>query len=552
MVKEKLKDRFWHKQDWDEQIDRIIGLTNIARVTILISLMLFSAFALESRKLLQSLTEQNPSVAGELPQVMIYLQGFPIKVWFALYGVLVVIGVLYPNWQKQNRWETPNIAAVVDISMMVLLMHLLGGVSFGFGILVLPFLAVSCLLSYGRYPVLYASYASLLIIISLFMHHFPFTEDKNWLFSLFASYALLVGGCYLVSLLTSYSASYLSSASESVQKHRTAYEQISALNKVVLNRMQEAVMVVDETRRLWLHNRQALHYFPALKVNQTTPVVNEVVRRWRSNPRLFFETNLMIGDLDMNIRAMPVLQQETELLILFIRAEKERQAEAQSVKLASLGLLTANLAHEIRNPLSAMRQANGLMIESSEDDPMTQKLCGIIDNNIARIDRMIEEVSMLNKSDRLNKENIKLVDFWVSFQQEFLLTRPEAAGCLKVDIASRTEAVFDPMHLQQIVWNLCNNAWRHSKQEKNSVQIIVRNEINGDFVSFRVCDDGAPISSDMQEHLFEPFFTTQNVAQGTGLGLYVARELAHANRGDLRYIAYPKAFEILLPKARYD
>ncbi len=551
MITQKFKTRFWRKQDWEEQINRIINLTNIARITILFTLMLFSAFASESTELVKSLTEQGGNVSS-IPVMMTNLQTRAMKIWFFAYGFLTMIGTFYPSWQKQNRWETPNITAVADISMMVLLTHLLGGVSTGFGILVLPFLAISCVLSYGRYPNLYASYASLLIIISLFLHHSPFEKDAGWFFSTLTNYLVLIASCYLVSLLTAYSASYLNNASESVQKHRTAFNQISALNKVVLNRMQEAVIVVDETRRVWLHNRQALHYFPTLKVNQTAPFVHELVRRWRGNSRLPFETNLMINQSDMNIRAIPVIQQETELLILFIRAEKERQAEAQSVKLASLGLLTANLAHEIRNPLSAARQANGLLIEMAEDDAMTNKLCHIIDNNIARIDRMIEEVSTLNKSDRLNRETISLKEFWQNFQQEFLLTRPEAAGCLKADIASKTDAIFDPMHLQQIVWNLCNNAWRHSQKKINSVKVVVRNEINSDFVSFRVYDDGEPIDDEKLSHLFEPFFTTQNVAEGTGLGLYVARELAHANRGDLNYIAKPKAFELLLPKARYD
>lgn len=348
---------------------------------------------------------------------------------------------------------------------------------------------------------------------------------------------LLIAGCYLVSLLTSYAASFLLRAGESVKKHRTAFERISALNKVVLNRMQEAVLVVDADCLVWLHNRQTLNYFSDIKNNSHAPLLRDLVRRWQGNSKQSFETNLILGGRDMNIRAVPVSQESTELLILFIRAEKERQLEAQSVKLASLGLLTANFAHEIRNPLSAVRQANGLMIENTEDDPMAAKLCGIIDKNIARIDKMIEEVSSLNKRDRIDRQNILFEEFWNSFHQEFLLTRPEAAGAFKTSFIKNAAVVFDPMHLQQILWNLCNNAWRHSSRRKDAVTVTVYPQKSGN-LSLRVFDDGGGVPDNIVQHLFEPFYTTQ--AEGTGLGLYIARELAHANKGDLRYLPEKK------------
>lgn len=195
-----------------------------------------------------------------------------------------------------------------------------------------------------------------------------------------------------------------------------------------------------------------------------------------------------------------------------------------------------------------MRQSNGLLLEmgQEEDNLMIERLSGIIEKNIARIDKMIEDVSALNKSDRLNPEPIHLMKFWMGFVQEFQLTRPEAKGCLKIDMAGeRIDVIFDPMHLQQIIWNLCNNAWRHSQQQKDSVVVSVR-LMGTQTVSIRVWDDGPGVAPEMQEHLFEPFNTNQ--ATGTGLGLYVARELAHANRGDLSYLPQVKSFELILPR----
>ena len=174
----------------------------------------------------------------------------------------------------------------------------------------------------------------------------------------------------------------------------------------------------------------------------------------------------------------------------------------------------------------------------------------MIEKNVKRVDKMIEEVSLLNKRDRINTEDIRLMRFCMNFVQEFFLTKPESEGCLKLDLPpKRIDVSFDAMHLQQILWNLCNNAWRHSKKTTDSVIIIVR-ELDIDRISLRVWDDGPGVPEDIQPLLFEPFRTTQS--EGTGLGLYVARELAHANRGDLRYIPKAKCFELILPRSYYD
>ena len=252
----------------------------------------------------------------------------------------------------------------------------------------------------------------------------------------------------------------------------------------------------------------------------------------------------------MYVRAIPIIQEDTELLMLFARAERERQAEAQTLKLTALGLLTANLAHEIRNPLSAMRQASGLIQETAEEDanPMYRKLSDIIEKNITRIDKMLEDITSLNRSDRIDTKGIHLTQFWLSFIQEFYLTNPEAKNCLRLDVPNGSSfiALFDAAHLQQIMWNLCNNAWRHCRKQKGSIVVSLR-VFGKNNISLRVWDDGPGVSESIREHLFEPFNTSE--AEGTGLGLYVARELAHANNGDLCYVPHAKSFELILPRA---
>ncbi len=522
--------------DWDEQILKILGLINIARVVIWFSLFIF---VVSSR-----------FVFGQAADLLgpLFRQGVWLNVWFAVYGALILVSMFKPTWQVQSEGKRPNAAAVLDITMMALLTFLAGGVQSGFGILMLPFLAASCMLSKGRFPLLYGSYAAILVLIDTYLQLWPFdfsyTSDK---FGLLVSQVVMIAAGYMSPFLSSLAATYLANADESISHHKTQFDRMSGLNRIVLNRVQEGVVVVDSAYRVWLRNHQAGLYFPDIKTGQVASQFYTLVKTWRENPNIDFDTTVKLNHADMHVRARPLMQQNTELLTLFIRSEEEKRREAQTVKLTSLGLLTANLAHEIRNPLSAMRQANDLLLsETDRNDPVMVRLTGIIERNISRIDKMIEDVSSLNKRDRINTELIIINKFWYRFTEEFYLANPSAKGCLKLEGAKENFTIrFDPMHLQQILWNLCNNAWRHSKKEKNSV-IARIGALSGNELSLRIWDDGSGVSAEVLPHLFEPFNTSQE--EGTGLGLYIARELAHANKGDLFYIEEDKTFELILPR----
>lgn len=530
------------ESDWEVQFDRITSLLSIARITILFSLLIFLA-------VLHNIGG-GVKIATYLPLVQ---NESLLHMWCIVYGIVIMFGMAKPEWQYQQQGRLPNFSAVIDISMMGVLTYFAGGVTSGFGILLLPFLATSCLLSYGRHPLLYGSYAALLVAIDMFIRFWPFgREEINANLNLFTDQILLIGACYLVPLITAAAARYVAGADKTIRSHRLAFERISVLNRVVLNRMQEAVIVVDSARYVWMHNQKAQTYLPGLRAGIYAVMLNPVVQLWRQKPQHEFETVCELNGDNMIIRAVPLHQANTELLMLFIRSEEERKSEAQAVKLASLGLLTANLAHELRNPLSAIRQANGMLEEglSEHGDPTAPRLLRIIEKNISRIDRMVEDVSVLNKRDRINTEAIHVMKFWLHFSQEFYLTHPEAKGCLKMDMANEYLVMqADAVHVQQIVNNLVNNAWRHSNKEKDSVIISART-LGEDRVALRVWDDGPGVADHIWQHLFEPFNSSETENKGTGLGLYVARELAHANRGDLHYIRAAKCFELILPRVQ--
>lgn len=517
--------------------DRIPNLINIIRVAIVFPLMIMHILGLET---------------GSRASLHASWTAWAFYVWLAIACWLIFFSIIHPHWQWQSL-KMPRFSAVADITMIGVLTYLFGGIDSGFGILILPFVVCSCLLSYGRYPLLYSSYAAILLIFNAIadgnIGKYPLISDTRTASATF----ILVAASYLSAIFTSLSVRYIDSAGRLARDNHLAYRRIKGLSQTVLERVQEAVVVINTEGLAVLFNRKAKDLFPALEIGRRAGLSDSAAELWNQASPHNFEYVLGTPGLNAGIRAVPVNKGPDKLLILYIRPQSEIQAEALSVKLAALGQLTANLAHEIRNPMSAIRHANDLLRENMEAgaaDPFNAKLCKIIDGNVCRIDKMLEDISSLNKRNKTKRETIGLIPFWEEFKQEFLLGHPDAAGCIHPDIQGGSPtAYFDPAHLRQIMWNLANNAWRHSRKQPGSISVTIR-PAQKNTVCILFADDGGGVPPEVQEHLFEPFYTTAE--NGTGLGLYVARELAHANFGDLTYLPEAKCFELTLPEKTND
>ncbi len=523
------KSFFPKTDEWNEQVDRIPWLLNVCRLTILMSMFVLY---------MMSVFSENAGLKKMVPPTIFYI-------WAAVYAGITLISIVRPHWVRQENDKLPNASAVVDIVMIMALVYLTGGIGTGVGILVLPFVATSCMLSYGKFPALYAGFTTVCILCVMFLSDQLSLDADTWDGRNIGTAIMLIGASFAVAYLTSYSATFLRDATASARKHKRNYNRVRGLNQLVLNRVQEAVIVIDPELKVWLFNRQAKNYFSGLAAEHKEPIFEDLVARWLLNPEKPFEADIHLHRFSMHVRAVPMVQEDGKLLMLFLRSLREIAAEAMATKLASLGQLTANLAHEIRNPMSAIRHANDLLQEGIED-PVSKKLHGIIDGNIRRIDKMLEDVSTLNKKDNLGRESINLMKFWLAFKQEFTLNNPSSVGCIKMEMQGKNLTVTaDPMHVQQIMWNLCNNAWRHSTKGSDAIQVSIKpsGKLN---VSIVVSDDGPGAAPEIRNRLFEPFFTTEK--GGTGLGLYVARELAHANLGQLHYHPELNGFELILPK----
>ena len=238
---------------------------------------------------------------------------------------------------------------------------------------------------------------------------------------------------------------------------------------------------------------------------------------------------------ELQVHFVPIGGGNPAPTVIFIEDVGRMRQQAQQMKLVALGRLTASIAHEIRNPLSSIGHAAELLAEDTALRDSDKRLLTIIKGNVFRLDRIVQEVLYLNRRDRAQPEAIEARSYLANFAHEFRGAEKVPEDALDIQVRTAQRLWFDRQHLDQVLWNLARNALRHSKRQPGSVQVIVAPAVEPNMLYLDVIDDGPGISPEALPHLFEPFFTTD--AQGTGLGLYIARELCEGNGARIESIA---------------
>ncbi|MFP4639835.1 MAG: sensor histidine kinase [Guyparkeria sp.] len=267
-------------------------------------------------------------------------------------------------------------------------------------------------------------------------------------------------------------------------------------------------------------------------LGEICPTVLEALQSWHNG------TGPQLADLDhpRRIRANfhrieTALGPRALVLLLDLTAEDER---VRRDKLAALGRLIASIAHEVRNPLSSIRQAAELLPDSDTPEEREQ-LTAIITRHSDRINRLVEDVLGAARAPAVHPQPVDLGEWLTQFVASRRQRWQNADPAPEIEARLPDEAagvLVDTTHLWQIMDNLCDNAERHGRPEDGRLAIaITLAPASGDAWQLRVCDNGPRIEAAHRDALFEPFFTTHS--QGTGLGLFVSRELALANRGEL-------------------
>jgi two-component system, NtrC family, sensor histidine kinase PilS len=335
-----------------------------------------------------------------------------------------------------------------------------------------------------------------------------------------------------------------------LSKYAVASEKLAALrgvdlsnlaeaNRLVIQDMPDGVMLVDERGVVRQFNpgaeRLLGNVFPRdvpHTLNECSPVLDALYSAWRqSHANRLDVLHFSATDSSVRVRFLPVQRESFWGAVVVLEDMQRVQAQAQQVKLAALGRLTANIAHEVRNPLSAISYAAELLREDLHD-PAQARLFQIILDNADRLNNIVLDVLQLNRRDRVHSETLNLSEKLSVFIETLQYTEGVEQGVIKIDVAPACEVQFDRGHFDQVLWNLCRNALRYCLKKPGSVHLRAWQAEDGTTV-LEVLNDGPPVDADAAQKLFEPFFTTS--AGGTGLGLYIARELCAANGALLEY-----------------
>jgi len=461
------------------------------------------------------------------------------RTWFfwisVAYAVLVLASVLAVGYRKPRATLQLAFQICTDIATVALLTYFSGGNQSNLGMLLLVSLALAGMIGRGRITLLFASLASIAMLLE---HGYAvLTRDANA--GQFLQVGILSTSYFAVAWLA-HTLSKYAVASESLAFRRGVdLSNMAEANRLMIQDMPDGVLVVDERGVIRQSNPGAerlLGYaFPAgakVQLSECSPLLEAMFAAWRQNRALGHEVLRLPGtNHPVRVRFLPVQREGFWGVVLVLEDMQRAQEQAQQVKLAALGRLTANIAHEVRNPLSSISYATELLQEQ-EHDAAQERLFQIILNNTTRLNRIVQDVMQVNRRDRLNSEKLNLAARTGEVIESLCQVEQVSRSIFDLRIDPVSTAHFDSGHFEQVLWNLCRNALRYSQKLPGSVRLSAFTADDGRMV-LDVSDDGMGVPRDAVQKLFEPFFTTD--ASGTGLGLYIARELCEANGALIEY-----------------
>ncbi|MDX1804907.1 MAG: HAMP domain-containing sensor histidine kinase [Alcanivorax sp.] len=447
-----------------------------------------------------------------------------------LYLVLTLLSTAldFATTRKRPAWSQP-MALIIDLLVLVLVVHANGGLEGGLAVLLLVTVAAGNILLRGRQGFFIAALATLAVMFEQF--YFSVQQQLDSPFQLTES-GLLGIAFFMVSLIIQQIAQRLDQSEHIARRQRVAIERLEALNQQIVQRMRTGVMVFDRDFQVLMSNHSADALFDQAMLGRHLPQpVMARFQRWQDNPLLPLDA-LKVSSQSPSLtpRFAPLDTEHEQLTILFLEDSAKVAQQAQQMNLASLGRLSATLAHEIRNPLSAINHATELLADGEvrEED---QRLLEIIRTHVVRVNGIIHDVLDLSRRGRGQPELLSLPNLLTTLREQWLLQGAREENLI-LPAPQGLQVRFDRNQLIQVLDNLIGNAFKHGGDQCN-VTLEYGSHPNTELPWLKVRDNGNGISEEAARYLFEPFYTT--ASDGNGLGLYVCRELCQANQATLDY-----------------
>lgn len=448
---------------------------------------------------------------------------------------MLLIKLRFPDFNSQL-----TIQVVIDIVFISIMLYASGGLQSGLGVLLLVSLAAAGLISRGRLALFFASIATISLLLQETYSFFTI----DFYFAQYSQAGLLSMAYFAVAWLAYQLAKHTLASEQLAEERGIDLVNMAQVNQLVIQDIQEGVLVVDKDGNIRQRNTYAeklldmnssdgKNQLPRL--SDYVPEITDRLASWQGDSNISFDLlRLPHSNALVRIRFLPIQADFRNGVVIFLEDMGRIQAQLQQLKLAALGRLTANIAHEIRNPLSAINHAAELLEEEQLENNTNPRLVRIICENTQRLNKIVQDVLQLNRRNISKLEIIEIHEFIQKFLEEFCHTEKINTDTFIVDGSKNHLISFDRDHLNQILWNLCQNAWRHCQKQIGSICIELSTGANENNVCLNIIDDGRGVDMKQTKQIFEPFLTT--ATGGTGLGLYIARELCETNQASLDYI----------------
>ena len=502
---------------------RVIGLLNLYRLLIPPTLLAISWA-----------TMPLPTVGAEAPTLFIVLCAL-----YAAIGVIAVLALRLRNWSLRAIALSNGI---VDAIAIPAFMYASGGVASGLGILLVLPVGAAALLAQNRSALFIAATATICVLLQQVLGQITGTTTALD----YPAAGVLGAIIFLVALGTWPLANRLRETEALVRRQEIDLANMAQLSQYIVQHLRESMLVVDLEDRIRLINESAAEIlgdrlaFPGELLGEASPRLLYLLSTWRQTAQQQVETTGTFVAADgarvIEPHFAPLGNVEPAPVLIFLEDTSKLSGMVQQSKLAALGRLSASIAHEIRNPVGAMSHAAQLLAESPQLTPAEHRLSEIITSNAERVSTIINNVLSMSRRDGHRPQRLALQQWLKSFAEEFCATMQWPAQRLQINAPDgELEVYADPSQLRQVLWNLCDNAIKYGVRGAETGDIEIRcGRLKPSARPYiEVADRGPGIAAEHAERIFEPFFSGEQ--RSSGLGLFLARELAQTNSATLLF-----------------
>jgi two-component system sensor histidine kinase PilS (NtrC family) len=485
--------------------------------------------------------------AGDEPRIFGDSHPAVFLVTAACYCAFAVLAAVALHRRRVSASLQAVVQSVVDIAAIVTLMHASGGIASGLGGLLVVFIGAGSLVLPLQFPTVLAALATFAILGEQ-----AFSQLGAGVSTVNYPAAGLLSAIIFAMALATRPLGRRIQASEALARQRGVdLRNLSELNEYIVQHLRESILVVDADNRVRLSNASAAQLLGATRQVGGQPVhsvfepLADYLVNWRADPGLSAHPEFTVvtaGDsLRVTAHLAPLAKDGDRggPVLVFLEDASLMNERVQQSKLASLGRLSASIAHEIRNPVGAMSHAAQLLAESAGLSTDDKRLTEIIQSHSERVSHIIDNILQLSRRESSQPERLAVGPWLRDFAQEFLRTLELQEGELSIgDVPEDLEVRMDRSHLRQVLWNLCDNAVKYASETGGILVELQAGRLSGQGRPYiEVLDHGLGVDKATAEKMFEPFYTERS--GGTGLGLYISRELCELNRATLLYLDRP-------------